>query len=123
MSVPAYSITKDDLPGLKNETERGIEPLLSALNNTIGQLVSAANAVTTPGRNAGSFTTAANGAQYVDITAGQIEDLWCSALQPNDGTVLDSVYSVSWIPFGNGVRVLFVGLVPLTTYTFAVRFE
>lgn len=123
-SIPAYSVTKDDLPNLDNKTARGIEPLLENLNNSNGLMVGALNALTMPTRNAGSFTTAANGAQYVDITTnGQVSDLWPTFLQPTDGTVLDQVWSCSWIGQGAGVRVLFVGLVPLTTYNFGILYQ
>ena len=124
LNVPQYKITTDDLPDADRKTQRGIGPLLDALNRCLGAVTLLLNALTLPTIKAATFTTAANGAAY--LTLGQLavtpKDLWVTSLTPKSGT-LDSVWSFSWVPATSGAVILFVGLEPLTTYAARVAYE
>lgn len=123
MTVPAYRVTPDDLPDADKKTKRALEPLLDALNQTLTLLVTTANALSQPTMKATSFTTASNGAAYVSLGLASVPtDLWVTGLTPSDGSTLDSVYSVAWIPINQGAQLLLQGLAPLTTYNLRVRY-
>ena len=122
-SVPAYRVTTDDLVDADKKLQRGIGPLLDALNRCLTAVIAGTNALlaSTPSAKAVSFSTATNGAAYVTLGLGvPAQDVWVTGLVPQSGT-LDSVYSMSWVAQPAGAQLLFVGLVPLTTYSLRVR--
>lgn len=117
IQVPQYRCTTDDLVDADHKLARGIGPLLDMLNRCLGAVTLTLSGVTLPTSKALSFTTAENGAAYVDIAIGRpISDIWVSGIVPNDQSTLDSVWSMAPLAQPSGSRLLFVGLAPLTTY-------
>lgn len=122
MSLPTYRLTGEDLPDADKKTKAAIDPLLSALNVCLARVITALNSLEVPALKTTSFTTTDLGAAYVDISTGTPPgEVWVTSLVPNAG-ILDTVYSMSWVPTAAGVRLLFVGLYPLTTYALKVRY-
>jgi hypothetical protein len=122
ISVPQFRITTDDLPDADKKFKRAIEPLLEALNRTLGSAVkdlvqgdSATPLVT-------SFNAAANGAAYLQIGVGQpIKEIWVSWLEPKAGQ-LATVWSMSPTATSSGALLLFQGLAPNAAYTVKLRY-
>lgn len=55
--IPSYRITKEDLKDLDKKTYDGLEPLIEALNNTLGQIVALLNSAPTTDIRQVTFTT------------------------------------------------------------------
>lgn len=122
LGLPTYRVTAEDLVDAEKKTARALGPLLDALNLTLSRVISALNTIALPNLKAGTFTTAENGAAYVDLgLSAPATELWVTSITPQGGT-LDSVWSMAWIPRAQGARLLFDGLAPLTTYAYKVRF-
>ena len=124
LGLPAYRVTSDDLVDADKKVARGVGPLLDALNRCLTPIITVVNALSLPTAKVTTFTTSANGSAYLALGVGApMTDVWVTGLTPSDGSTLDTVYSMSWVPTSAGAQLLFVGLAPLTTYNVRVRYE
>lgn len=125
MSVYPFRLTAEDLAELDTKTRNGLQPLLDALNETLGQLVNVTNSARTSVFNSGTFETDSAGSAYVYITrpATKPTVVLDAFLGLVDGGDVSSVYGFSWQLIGNNVRALYVNLTPETKYSFTVEMK
>jgi hypothetical protein len=110
------------LPDGDKKFKRAIEPLLEALNRTLGLLVKNFGQTTNPASLVTEINTSPTGSAYCVVNVGfPISELWITALAPLKGQLI-TVWSQSWLPQGTGAQVLFVGLAPNTTYKLTLRY-
>ncbi len=124
-SVPTYRISNEDLPDLDKKNKEALQPLIDNLNNTLGQVVPAVNAIVAIDKRDITFTTKTSLADTFPIvfntviTAPFAVFIGGKVVCPV-GTDTSAGISVNgWVQLQNGnisVKVI-SGLVPNTKYT------
>lgn len=120
-SLPSYRVTEEDLVDADKKTKRGVEPLVSALNDCLARVIAALNSLALPTAKTAYFTTDSSGSASVALAGLNVtpKEVYLTYLQPAP----TAVYSVGWTPAANGAAVVFFGLAASTTYTFTVRYS
>lgn len=114
--VSPYRLTVEDLPELDNKTREGLQPLLNALNVTLGQVVQALQ-VQPSGRLFDLDVTADDvGGVEVALTMPRPTSVTVEQLRRFDGQSISTAYGMSWIAIAEGIRVTLVGLMPDVRY-------
>jgi len=121
--VSPYRVTLEDLEGLDKKTAEALAPLIDALNQTIQQLVDAAQTAPSSQTVSTFFNTDSSGNAYVDVTPKLVTKAWdvsVNQIRRKDSQAMTSVYSMSWDWASENVRMLFVGLDVDSAYSLTV---
>lgn len=127
MNVSPFRVTPEDLAGLDRKTQVALQPLLEALNVTLGQLVQAAAGLQAFDVFVLKFTSSGAGTAYVDLTPRTVTSRPYSVvvdqIRRSDETQMTSPWSMSWSFISTGVRCLFTGLDASAQYALTVTLK